>query len=124
MATRTGKRCRSSLAFFLVISLALLDVPGRVVRAHEEDEEEVVIEESPAASAGPSVISYTTPDLDKDHLPYKLYEHFDDESAFTSRWIRSKATKSESEEFQYDGEWGLVPSHTRVAGESHSSLVS
>lgn len=97
----------------ILVSAALLPV---VVRADDDPDDEPIsaMDDMPDVP----VLQYTTPDLDQEDLPYKLYEHFDDELLFNKRWIRSQATKSDSEEFQYDGEWDLVPSHVRVPGES------
>lgn len=82
--------------------------------------EEVASSEEASSSTVPDAdqeIVYVTPDLDAESLPYFLYEHFDDELAFNSKWTQSKATKAESEEFVYDGEWSLTPSHSRLKGK-------
>ena len=50
-------------------------------------------------------ILYSTPNIDN----YYIYEHFDDSEDFSQRWIRSEASKSDSQEFQYSGEWALTP---------------
>lgn len=82
------------------------------VKADDEDSEEVVVDKEL-----PDEIEYSSPQLDRENLPYFLYEHFDDEEAFNRKWIRSKATKSESEDQKYDGEWVLTESHSRVKGK-------
>lgn len=63
------------------------------------------------------VITYTPLNLDNENLAYFLYESFDDELAFNNRWTQSKATKAESQEFKYDGEWAVGPSHSKIKGE-------
>lgn len=92
--------------FFVLLILSLTLSPSR---GADEDAEPVTVPQQE------QVIKYSTPDLE--NLPHKFYEHFDDELLFNQRWIKSQATKSESEDFQYDGEWGLVSSHDRVPGQ-------
>ena len=104
----------SHFHFLILVLVVSLTLPA--LRAQDEDEDEPI--SGPEEHAVPEqVIHYTTPDLERDNLPHKFYEHFDDELLFNRRWVKSQATKSESEEFKYDGEWGLVPSHVRVPGE-------
>lgn len=64
-----------------------------------------------------TTVHYSTPILDTDGL-YKrhFYESFDDEISFNQRWIQSKATKAESEDLKYDGDWDLVASHSSIKG--------
>jgi len=63
-------------------------------------------------------VQYSTLDLDASRHPFFFYEHFDDEITFNQRWTRSQATKSDSQEFQFDGEWTINPSHSKVKGDS------
>jgi hypothetical protein len=95
---------------FTILLIVCLTLPA----ALHADEEETSDEPVPVPQE-PVTIRYTTPDLED--LPHKFYEHFDDELLFNQRWVKSQATKSESEDLQYDGEWGLVPSHDRVPGQ-------
>lgn len=81
-----------------------------------DTEEEIVSSEEVSPPRDDHDIVYNTPNLDAESLPYFLYEHFDDELAFNGQWTQSKATKAESEEFVYDGEWSLSPSHSRLKG--------
>lgn len=79
-------------------------------------EEEIISSEEYTPTSDDHDIIYTTPDLDAESLPYFLFEHFDDELSFNGKWTQSKATKAESEEFVYDGEWSLTPSHSKLKG--------
>lgn len=66
-----------------------------------------------------STVHYSTPNLDSDgSFKRHLYESFDDEILFNQKWIQSKATKAESEDLKYDGDWDLVTSHSSIRGES------
>lgn len=106
----------SSKFRFLILTLVVVLTLSPVRTQDDEDEDEPISaqDERPVPE---QVIQYSTPDLERDNLPHKFYEHFDDELLFNRRWIKSQATKSDSEEFQYDGEWAIVPSHDRVSGE-------
>lgn len=68
----------------------------------------------------PDEIEYSSPQLDRENRAYYLYEHFDDPDAFDKKWVRSKATKADSEDSQYDGEWELTETHPRVKGKESS----
>src|SRR5688500_18966656 len=78
--------------------------------AAEDAEADVQVEEEDNANDQlaeptpelPDEIEYTTPQLERDNRPFYLYEHFDDEDAFNKKWIKSKATKADSEDSQYD----------------------
>lgn len=71
-----------------------------------------------------STVHYSTPNLDSDGLFKRhLYESFDDEIQFNQKWIQSKATKAESEDLKYDGDWDLVASHSSIRGECPLSLL-
>ena len=83
--------------------------------------EDEILTSSPDATAAQdeSTVHYSTPNLDSDGLFKRhLYESFDDEILFNQRWIQSKATKAESEDLKYDGDWDLVASHSSIRGES------
>lgn len=95
---------------------ALSDVAEELSIASEEIVSSEEVPSTSSASDADQEIIYETPNLDAESLPYFLYEHFDDELAFNSKWTQSKATKAESEEFVYDGEWSLTPSHSRLKG--------
>ena len=82
-------------------------------------EDQIIASDGPVISEAVQddvVINYSTPNLDADNLQYFLYESFDDELAFNNRWTQSKATKAESQEFKYDGEWALAPAHSSIKG--------
>lgn len=64
--------------------------------------------------AGDQSILYSTPNIDN----YYIYEHFDDDQDFGSRWIRSQASKADSNEFKYDGEWSLTQTTASLKGVS------
>ena len=76
--------------------------------------DDAIVEES---SSPEEVIKYSTPQLQSDQLSHKLFEHFDDELLFNQRWTKSEATKADSEEHKYDGEWDLIESHVRILGK-------
>jgi calnexin len=63
---------------------------------------------------GDQSILYSTPNIDN----YYIYEHFDDDQDFNSRWIRSEASKADSNEFKYDGEWSLTQTTSSLKGDS------
>lgn len=94
-------------------SEALADVAEELSIA--SDEEISSSQEYPTVSEDHEIV-YNTPNLDAESLPYFLFEHFDDELSFNGKWTQSKATKAESEEFVYDGEWSLSPSHSKLKG--------
>lgn len=109
----------SHFHFLILVLVVSLTLPA--LRAQHDDDEQIPV---PSEQAVPEqVIQYRTPDLEQENLPHKFYEHFDDELLFNRRWIKSQATKSESQESQYDGEWGLVPSHVRVPGQLLQKLI-
>ena len=66
---------------------------------------------TPDQSVDQSIL-YSTPNIDN----YYIYEHFDDDQDFGSRWIRSQASKADSNEFKYDGEWSLTPTTASLKG--------
>lgn len=83
----------------------------------DENGEDAEVEEEVVDKELPDEIEYASPQLDRENLPYFLYEHFDEEEAYNRKWVKSKATKSESKDMKYDGEWGLTESHSRVKGK-------
>lgn len=62
-------------------------------------------------------IVYHSPQLERQKLPHFLYEHFDDADLFGRQWIKSRATKAESQDMLFDGEWELTQTHSRVVGK-------
>lgn len=66
---------------------------------------------SQSSDADQSIL-YSTPNIDN----YYIYEHFDDDQDFQSRWIRSEASKADSNEFKYDGEWSLTQTTPSLKG--------
>ena len=113
-------RAAAAFTCFLLLSLLIATSINAGVRASEDEESTVETGDSVTTDeqVPPAPVRYSTPDLEQENLSFKLYEHFDDELLFNRRWVRSKATKSDSQDFQYDGEWALLPSHDRVPGWS------
>ncbi len=64
-------------------------------------------------------ILYSTPNIDN----YYIYEHFDDDQDFNSRWIRSESSKSDSKDFKYDGEWSLTQTIQSIKGNCALELA-
>ena len=62
---------------------------------------------------------YITPDVEREK--YYLFEHFDDQQQYTERWIKSLASKADSKEAKYDGEWSYIESHPKLKGTSSSA---
>lgn len=65
---------------------------------------------------------YITPDVEREK--YYLFEHFDDKQQYTERWIKSLASKADSKEAKYDGEWSYVESHPKLKGMLQSDSVT
>uniref|UniRef100_T1L645 Uncharacterized protein n=1 Tax=Tetranychus urticae TaxID=32264 RepID=T1L645_TETUR len=68
------------------------------------------------SSSEEELIDYQTPDIPLDNV--YLYEPFDDKDSFHKNWVTSKATKSDSEDGKYDGEWEIVPTVERIPVDS------
>lgn len=66
--------------------------------------------------------AYITPDVEREK--YYLFEHFDDQQQYTERWIKSFASKADSKEAKYDGEWSYIESHPKLKGKFFSKLCS
>jgi len=59
---------------------------------------------------------YITPDVEPKN--YYLFEHFDDEKQYLERWFKSLASKADSKDFKYDGEWSYINSHSKLKGDN------
>lgn len=116
---------RCNLVLVLLINLLILNCSNAAKKANEEiaknefnefdqsddldkSSEEVNINEE-------DDFIYITPDIELDK--YYLYEHFDDNRQYTERWIKSLASKSNSKEAKYDGEWAYVNAHPKLKGD-------
>ena len=78
----------------------------------DTDDEPSVAGGQTAAQDADQAILYATPNIDN----YYIYEHFDDDQDFRSRWVRSEASKADTDEFKYDGEWSLTQTTPSLKG--------
>lgn len=65
-------------------------------------------------------VDYTTPQVDDGQY---FYEHFDDEQSFASKWIKSSASKADSSELKYDGEWSRVATQAQLKGKFRKVML-
>ena len=107
-----------------VILLLLTVSFVHVFAVDSEDVESPSITPSLPETHDATVIHYSTPRLHPEDHPHYFYEHFDDEIAFNERWAKSKASKSDLQDFNYDGEWTLVSSHSKLSGDGSLMLTS
>ena len=118
---RTGIALWLVVAGFVAVNCdSLEDLPDvQTVSEPASSEEAVqdVIEE-------PEEIEYSSLNLASSNRNFYLYEHFDDEGIFEKNWIKSEATKSDSQDMLYDGEWGIVDTHSRLKGNCKLKQVS
>lgn len=68
-------------------------------------------------------IDYKTPDVNSQETVH-LYEPFDDDANYKKNWILSKATKAESSDNKYDGQWTRVTTDDRIKGMLFLELYS
>lgn len=121
--TQPTMRLRNSMRL-LVVSIALSALLGHAYAQGDDSEvhvDEVVDDAGPETDDKvPEEIVYSTLQLDEESSPF-LYEHFDDDALFKSRWVKSRATKSDSQDLKYDGDWELTESHSRLKGTLYCS---
>ncbi|XP_015791836.1 calnexin [Tetranychus urticae] len=108
--------------FRLIFSIFLLITVRSSLCDENTDSSETDSVDSPSLPPLPSpssseeeLIDYQTPDIPLDNV--YLYEPFDDKDSFHKNWVTSKATKSDSEDGKYDGEWEIVPTVERIPGD-------
>ena len=75
-------------------------------------ESESPVDEHPESSQPSGDVDYQSPSVDGQYF----FEHFDDAQLFSSRWMTSSASKADSSELKYDGEWDRVQSQTQLKG--------
>ncbi|KAF7490969.1 Calnexin [Sarcoptes scabiei] len=84
--------------FFTILSILL-----HVVQCQNENDIDGE-DKSDIHSQTSDIIGYVTPDVGDQYF----YESFDDRNKFHLKWIKSIASKSDSSELKYDGEWDIV----------------
>lgn len=70
-------------------------------------------EEEVASPNEQAQVVYNTPNVDGQYI----YEHFDDSTLFANKWIKSSASKADSEELKYDGEWERIVTQAPFQGK-------
>lgn len=93
-----AKNSHSSSPLVKVFLLCLVLCSG-VVRSQDNADDDGVTVETPEPQ-----VQYSTPAVGDQHL----YEPFDDEQLFNSRWVKSVSSKDGSADLKYDGEWERV----------------
>lgn len=114
---------RCNLVFLVLIKLLLLNISNASQTPDQSNSEEIEtnefdesneIDKSEEIQLTEEDFIYITPDIEQNK--YYLFEHFDDERQYLERWIKSTATKSNSKDAKYDGEWIYVNSHPKLKG--------
>lgn len=118
------------MSIFIFLLLGILVFLGSIVgvKGDGEDDGDIHVEDDPESGAEITEkgsddgqhgqieeINYVTPQLDQHKVLF--YESFD-EKEFWSNWILSKATKHDSSDHKYDGQWETAEAHPRLKGSS------
>ncbi|XP_074602752.1 calnexin-like [Brevipalpus obovatus] len=80
------------------------------------DDEIASVDTSQPSKKSERLIDYKTPDVNSQETVH-LYEPFDDDANYKKNWILSKATKAESSDNKYDGQWTRVTTDDRIKGD-------
>lgn len=112
---------RCNLALLLLVSLLVLNgsnasksQPPASSADFDELDQSSELDRSDEAPLTEEDFAYITPDVEREK--YYLFEHFDDQQQYTERWIKSLASKADSKEAKYDGEWSYIESHPKLKG--------
>ena len=96
------------LFFIVTFHFASLQVqePASSIGGNNDDD---LSDQAPSQLAQ---VEYSTPNIQGQYF----YEHFDDPDLFSSKWIMSSASKTDSKELKYDGEWTRIETQTPLKG--------
>lgn len=106
-----------------VIFLCLFNLS--IVKADDDDlDEEITIDESPAATSTPAIEKGTVPTIKSASSNIYFEDQFQDKSKW-SRWVKSQAKKDDVDEnlAKYDGEWGFEIPQSSVYNDDYALIL-
>lgn len=107
----------------VILLICLLNIS--ILKADDDEiDEEVTIEDSPAASPSANIEKTNVPLMKSASSNIYFEEQFQDKSRW-SRWVKSQARKDGVDEIlaKYDGEWGFEIPQSSVYSDDYALIL-